>query len=59
VVLTACLVEHSLLVEVREHAGRVLGPESLARLKGDLERRALEVVHEDVQVVGIDEPGLR
>ncbi len=53
VVLATRLVEHALLVEVREHAGRVLRSEPLARLERDLERGALQVVHQHVQVVGI------
>ena len=57
VVFAAGLVEHALLVEVREDAGRVLRTEALARLERDLERRALQVLHQHVQVVGVHEPG--
>jgi hypothetical protein len=59
VVFAVGLVQHALLVQIREHAGRVLGPEPLLRVERDLERGALEVVHEHMQVVGIDQSGLR
>ena len=52
-------MKDALLVEVREHARRVLGPEPLARLERDLERGALQVMHQQVKVVGIHETGLR
>src|SRR6266705_5476305 len=52
-------MEHALLVEVCEDPGRVFGPESLARLERDLECGALEVMHQQMQVVGIHEAGLR
>ena len=52
-------VEDALLVEVGEDARRVLGSEPLAALEWNLEGAALEVLHQDVQIVGVHKPSLR
>ena len=53
------LVEDLLLSEIGQHPRRVLAPEPLAPLERDLERAALEVLHQHVEVVGVHQPSLR
>jgi hypothetical protein len=47
-------VEQPLLLEEAEDLGQVLSPEALAGAERQLEGRALDVVHQDLQVVGVD-----
>jgi hypothetical protein len=54
--LTASAGEQPLLLEELEDLDQALSPERLVCREGQLERRALDVVHEDLQVVGVDPP---
>ena len=54
----AAPVHEALLGEHGENLLQVVPPERLARGERQLERRALDVIDEDVQVVGIDERAL-
>ena len=47
-------VDEPVFLEEAEHLLDVLAPEDLVGAEGQLERRALHVAHEDVQVVGVD-----